>query len=142
VSLLAEILGHHVRKHKLGVVLTGDSGFLLARDPDTVLAPDVAFIRADRLAAEPLGERYWPGAPDLAIEVRSPSTTRKKVHDRALALLDAGVRLVWIVDPASRTVTVYRSATDIETLSDDAELRAPSLLPGFRCPIADLFVNT
>jgi Uma2 family endonuclease len=141
-AFLAGILGLHVRKHKLGVVLSNDSGFLLERDPDTVLGPDLAFIRAERLAAQPLTEGYWPGAPDLAIEVRSPSTTRKEFRDRALALLAAGFPLLWMVDAASRTVTVYRSATDFETLSESAELEAPDILPGFRCPIADLFLNT
>jgi Uma2 family endonuclease len=141
VSLLDGILGHHVRKHKLGVVLAGDPGFLLARDPDTVLAPDIAFIRADRIAVQPLGEGYWPGAPDLAVEVLSPANAPKEAHDKALAWLHAGALLVWVVDPAPRTVTVYRSATDIQPLTQGAELDAPSLLPGFHCPITDLFIN-
>ena len=121
--------------------MTGDPGFLLERDPDTVLAPDIAFIRAERLAAQPLTQRYWPGVPDLAIEIRSPSTSRREFRDRALALLAAGFPLVWMVDVASRTVTVYRSATDSEILSEGAELEAPDILPGFRCPIAELFTD-
>lgn len=141
VGRLDRLLGNYVTQHKLGEVLPGDPGFLLARDPDTVLAPDIAFIRARRLAAHPLGEGFWPGAPDLAVEVLSPGNSAKEAHDKALAWLDAGVLLVWVVAPASRTATVYRSATDIETLARDAELEAPSLLPGFHCPIADLFIN-
>jgi len=141
VSRLDRLLGNHVRKHKLGAVLAGDPGFIVARDPDTVLGPDIAFIRAERLAAEPLAEGFRPGAPDLAVEILSRGDTGKEVHNKALAWLDAGAALVWVVNPARRTVTVYRSASDIETLSVGAELDGGDLLPGFRCPIADLFVN-
>jgi Uma2 family endonuclease len=140
-SFLDGILGIHVRRNKLGVVLSNDAGFLLERDPDTVLGPDLSFIRAERLAVQPLTEGYWPGPPDLAIEIRSPSTTRKEFRDRALALLAAGIPLVWMVDAASRTVTVYRSATDVEILSEGADLEAPDILPGFCCPVADLFTD-
>ena len=138
---LAALLDRHVGEHNLGLVITGEPGFLLARDPDTVRAPDIAFIRAERLAAEPLAEGFRPGAPDLAVEILSRGDTGKEVHNKALAWLDAGAALVWVVNPARRTVTVYRSASDIETLTVGAELDAGELLPGFRCPIADLFVN-
>jgi len=141
ISLLDGILGVYVRKHKLGAVLAGDPGFLVARDPDTVLGPDIAFLRAERLAAEPLGEGFRPGAPDLAVEILSRGDTVKGVHDKALAWLDAGAALVWVVNPARRTVTVFRSASDIETLTAGAELDGGELLPAFRCPIADLFAN-
>jgi len=141
ISRLDRLLGNHVEKHKLGAVLAGDPGFIVARDPDTVLGPDIAFIRAERLAAEPLGEGFRPGAPDLAVEILSRGDTVKEVHNKALTWLDAGAALVWVVNPARRTVTVYRSASDIETLTVGAELDGGELLPGFRCPIADLFVN-
>ncbi|HUT32841.1 MAG TPA: Uma2 family endonuclease [Planctomycetota bacterium] len=141
ISRLDRLLGNHVEKHKLGAVLAGDPGFVVARDPDTVLGPDIAFIRAERLAAEPLGEGFREGAPDLAVEILSPGQAPREGHEKALAWLDAGAALVWVVNPARRTVTVYRSATDIETLPPTAELDGAPLLPGFRCPIADLFVN-
>ena len=141
VMRLAALLDRHVGEHNLGLVLTGEPGFLLARDPDTVRAPDIAFIRAERLAAAPPREAFWPGAPDLAVEVLSPGDTVKEVHDKALAWLDAGAALVWVVNPARRTVTAYRSVSDIETLTVGAELDGGELIPGFRCPIADLFGN-
>jgi Uma2 family endonuclease len=141
ISRLDRLLGNHVEKHKLGAVLAGDPGFLIARDPDTVLGPDIAFIRSDRLAAEPIGEGFRPGAPDLAVEVLSPGDAVHEVHHKALAWLDAGAVLVWVVNPASRTVTVYRSAAEIQTLPAGADLDGGTLLPSFRCPIADLFVN-
>lgn len=139
VALLAQILGPYVRRHKLGTVLAGDPGFIVARDPDTVLGPDVGFISAERLAAEPLGDGFREGAPDLAIEVISPSQAPREVHEKALAWLDAGAALVWVVNPAARTVTVYRSRTDAATLSAADELDGAPLLPGFRCPVAHLF---
>ncbi len=141
VTRLAGMLDRHVRERNLGLVLSGDPGFFLARDPDTVRAPDIAFIRADRLAAAPPREAFWPGAPDLAVEVVSPGDALSEVRDKALAWLDAGAALVWVVNPARRAVTVFRSPSDIETLSAGAELDGGDLLPGFRCPIADLFVN-
>ncbi len=141
ISLLDGILGPYVRKHKLGAVLAGDPGFIVARDPDTVLGPDVAFISAERLAAEPLGDGFREGAPDLAVEVLSPGQPPREGHDKALAWLDAGAALVWVVNPARRTVTVYRSASDTETLSATAELDGSPLLPGFRCPVAGIFAH-
>ncbi len=141
ITILAEILGPYVRKHRLGKVLSGDPGFIVARDPDTVLGPDVAFISAERLAAEPLGEGFREGAPDLAVEVLSPGQAPREGHEKALAWLDAGAALVWVVNPSARTVRVYRSPSDIETLSAPAELDGGALLPGFRCPIGDLFLS-
>ena len=139
VSLLAQILGPYARRHKLGKVLAGDPGFIVARDPDSVLGPDVAFISAERLAAEPLGDGFREGAPDLAVEVLSPGQALREGHEKALAWLNAGAALVWVVNPAARTVRVYRSRADAETLSAPDELDGGALLPGFRCPIADLF---
>ncbi|MBM4040237.1 MAG: Uma2 family endonuclease [Planctomycetes bacterium] len=142
ISLLDGILGVYVRKHRLGAVLAGDPGFIVARDPDTVLGPDIAFISAEHVAAEPLGEGFREGAPDLAIEVISPGQALREVHEKALAWLDAGAALVWVVNPAARTVKVYRSRTDTETLSAADELDGGALLPGFRCCIADLFARS
>ena len=141
VVRLTAALDSHVRKNKLGLVLTGEPGFTLARDPDTVRTPDVAFIRADRLAEAPKKGGFWPGPPDLAAEVLSPNDTIHKAHEKALAWLEAGTALVWVLNPAWRTVTVYRSPDDIQTLTDQAALEGGDLLPGFHCPIADLFAT-
>ncbi|MBM4038454.1 MAG: Uma2 family endonuclease [Planctomycetes bacterium] len=92
-------------------------------------------------AAEPLGEGFREGAPDLAVEVLSPDQSPREGHEKALAWLDAGAALVWVVNPAARTVSVYRSRTDTETFSVAAELDGGTLLPGFRCPVAGLFGN-
>ena len=138
---LAELLGPFVRKHDLGLGMGGDPGFVLSRDPDTVLAPDVAFISRERLATNPAGPAFWRGAPDLAVEVMSPNDRVHEVDEKAKAWIEAGVRMVWVVNPAWRTVTVYRSATDLKTLTEDSDLDGQDVLPGFRCRVADLFLT-
>ena len=127
-----------MKDHGLGTVLGAETGFTLSRDPDTVRVPDIAFIRRDRLPVE-LPEGYWPAAPDLAVEVVSPNDTIREVDEKAKAWLAAGTMMVWVVNPAWHTVTVYRSATDIKTLTEDDELTGDDVLPGFRCRIAEIF---
>jgi Uma2 family endonuclease len=141
LSCLSGLLSGHIREHKLGLAAAGRPGFLLARDPDTVLAPDLAFIRRDRLAANPATDAYWPGAPDLAAEVMSPGDTLREGKDKANAWLAAGVRMVWVANPARRTITVYRSAADVKTLTEDGDLDGQDVLPGFRCRVADIFLT-
>jgi len=138
-SRLCARLANHVESRGLGVVLAGDPGFLLASDPDTVLAPDVAFIRNEHIPPELSDERYWPGPPDLAVEVVSHRRPARALHKKAMAWLDFGVLLVWVVHPEQRTVTVYRPGAEPETLSEGDSLDGHDLLPGFRCPVADLF---
>ncbi|MBM4043441.1 MAG: Uma2 family endonuclease [Planctomycetes bacterium] len=141
-SRLQVLLGSYVLKNRLGEIASSDTGFRLASDPDTVLAPDVAFISAERCRAVENKQGFFEGAPDLAIEVVSPSDTRSEVADKVSAWLDAGARMVWVVHPARRTVTVYRSATDIETLTERDELDGHDVVPGFRCRVGDLFEPT
>jgi Uma2 family endonuclease len=131
------LLRSFVKEHGLGKVVGTDSGFVLFDDPPTVRAPDVAFVREERLAFD--RERFAPFAPDLAVEVLSPSNTMSEIHDKVLDYLDAGTRLVWVVDPASRTVTVYRSRDDIRLLRADDEIGGADVLPGFRCRVSELF---
>ena len=104
---IIRLLVNHVDERRLGKVYANDTGFLLERSPDTVLGPDVAFVQRDRLHLEP--ERgYFPGPPDLAVEVRSPGDSRRQVREKAEALIAHGCRLVLTVDPPERTVTVHR----------------------------------
>jgi Uma2 family endonuclease len=132
-------LGQHVEQQQLGRVLGADPGFLIARDPDTVRAPDIAFIHKDRLPAEEPSEAFWPGAPDLAVEVVSPSDTLGDVDDKVKTWLDAGAAAVWVVNPKWRSVTVYHSAADIKTLTESDDLDGGDVVPGFRCPVRDIF---
>ncbi len=134
-------LARHVEEHELGTIFTAETGFLLARDPDTVRAPDVAFIHKEHFPAAPPEEAFWPGAPDLAVEVLSPYDTLGEIDEKVKAWLDAGAAMVWVVNPRWRNVVVYRSATDIKTLTDRDELTGEETVPGFRCRVGDLFTN-
>ncbi len=141
MSAFNELLRYYARTHKLGSVLGGDPSFLLERDPDTVRGPDVAFIRRERLAANPLAHAAWPGAPDLAVEILSPSDTRREANEKVAAWLEAGARMAWVVNPDRRSVAVHRPGAGIETLTEDADLDGQDVLPGFRCRVADLFLG-
>jgi Uma2 family endonuclease len=136
---LHSLLGRHVLQHGLGQLFFAETGFLLARDPDTVRAPDIGFIRKDRLAGEPPEEAFWPGAPDLAVEVVSPSDTTGEVDEKVGSWLEAGAKMVWVVSPKWRSVTVYRSATDIRTLTENDDLDGDDVVPGFRCRVGEIF---
>ena len=133
-------LVQHVREHKLGVVCGAETGFKIAQNPDTVRAPDISFIsqaEMDRIG-DPDG--YWPGAPDLAVEVISPSDTVSEVEEKVQEYLQAGTRLVWVVSPRLLTVTVYRSLTDIKILTVNDTLDGEDVVPGFRFPVNEIFV--
>ncbi|MBI3466621.1 MAG: Uma2 family endonuclease [Planctomycetes bacterium] len=139
VGDLHGLLWSFVRQQKLGRVFGAETGFLLARSPDTVRAPDVAFVRQERLLGVRPKEAFWPGAPDLAAEVVSPGDTASEVEETALAWLAAGTLLVWIVDPKSRTIMVYRSPTDVQTLTESDRLDGQDVVPGFSCQVAEVF---
>lgn len=120
---------------RLGRVLAAETGFCLGRDPDTVRAPDLAFVRAGREPADPAG--YAELAPDLVAEVVSPSDSATSVTRKALAWLDAGVAVVWVVDPGSGSVTVYRP--DALAVLRDGDTLTDPLLPGLALPVRDLW---
>jgi Uma2 family endonuclease len=132
-------LAHYAETHNLGAVFEGETGFLLASDPDTVRAPDIAFIGRERLAAEEPTEAFWPGAPDLAVEVVSPGDTVHEVDDKVKTWLDAGAKMVWVVDPKWRSVTVYRSSEQVKILTENEELSGEDVLEGFCRKVRDLF---
>lgn len=127
----------HVEAHNLGEVFAAETGFRLKRAPDTVMAPDVAFVVRERVPAQIPG--YFEGPPDLAVEIVSPYDTRAEVKKKAWDWLAAGARRVWIVQPRRRTVTVYRSRSDIRLLTEADHLDGEDVVPGFSCPVAELF---
>jgi Uma2 family endonuclease len=133
-------LWQHVQAHQLGEVCAAETGFLLASNPDTVRAPDVAFISKQRVEAIGEVEGYWPGPPDLAIEVVSPNDTYAEVEGKVLTWLDAGSRMVIVVNPRQQTVSVYRSRTDIAILTKNDTLDGKDVVPGWTLAIEDLFV--
>lgn len=132
-------LAGFVRRRRLGVVVANDTGFVLSRAPDTVRGPDVAFVTAERFAA--VGDRVsvFPGAPDLAVEVLSPSNTPSGVHAKVGDYLAAGTRLVWVVDSEAETVAVHRSLLSPRRLGGEEILEGEDVLPGFRVRVARLF---
>ena len=121
-----------------GEVFIG-TGFLITRNPDTVRAPDVALVLADRLPDGDLPRAYFPFAPDIAVEVVSPSDTPLAAHERALMWLDAGSPLVWTLFPDSRSVTVYRPDGSAATLGEDDILDAAPVLDGFSVKVSEMF---
>jgi Uma2 family endonuclease len=128
-------LGSFVLQHKLGAVFAAETGFHLEHDPDTVLAPDIAFIERERFAATGLSGKFWQGAPDLAVEVNSPGDRAAKTQ----AWLTHGVRQVWIVDPAKRTVTIHHRDGQVAVLSETDMLSGGDLVPGFACRVGEIF---
>lgn len=116
-----------------------DVGFILSDDPPTVRVPDLAFLVAARLAVEGVPSGFWRRAPDLAVEVVSPSNTVAEIQEKVVEYLDTGARLVWVVDPKSRSVTAYRSRSDIRLLRMGEALDGADVLPDFHMPLSDLF---
>ena len=135
-------LAQHVKAHALGVVCGAETGFRIHSDPDTVLAPDVAFVRRDRLPPSGPPAGYWPGAPDLAVEVLSPSDTVFEVDAKVAAWLEAGTAVVWVVNAQHRAVTIHRAGTAPRTLSDTATLTGDDVAAGFQMLVADIFTVT
>jgi Uma2 family endonuclease len=127
----------YIRDHHLGVTYAAETGFALT--PDTVLAPDFAFIRADRADSARMERGFSAVMPDLVLEVVSPGDTAAEVQDKASLWLEAGVRLVCVVYPSRRQVVVYRSLQDVRVLTAADSLDGGDVLPGFACPVADLF---
>ena len=134
-------LAVYAREKGLGEVYAAETGFKLSSDPDTVRAPDVAFIRQRRVKEVGETKGYWPGAPDLAVEVLSPDDTVSEVEEKVAEWLEAGAHMVWVVSPKLHTVTVYRSLTDIETLTEKETLDGGNVVPGFQISIAEIFAE-
>ena len=116
-----------------------ETGFILASDPDTVRAPDVAFVARARAEAAGRTVRFWPGAPDFAIEVVSPGDSFGEVESKALSWLTAGATAILVLDPARRSATVYRAGGDTRVFTD-GELDLSDAVPGWRVAVADFFV--
>jgi len=134
---LARRLADHVDARGLGKVYAAETGFTLARDPDTVRAPDVAFIRGNRLPdPEPTG--FPDLAPDLVAEVLSPGDRPGEVLAKVADWLSAGTRLVWVIDPARRVARVYRDDGTERIVTADQMLEGEDVVPGFSCELASV----
>jgi len=127
----------HVEAGELGEVF-GEAGYVLARDPDTVRGPDLSFVTRDRLSNFD-DTRFFSGAPDLAVEILSPSNRRGAMHAKVADYLAAGARMVWVVDPARRSITTYRTLLAPRRLASNEALDGEDVLPGLVIPLDTIF---
>jgi Uma2 family endonuclease len=132
-------LHQFVRSRKLGIVVTAETGFILARDPDTVRAPDAAFVRQDRIPESGRPSKFWIGPPDLAVETMSPDDTVFDVDEKVREWVAAGARLVWVINPRHQTVTIYRPDNTAKILGVTDTLDGMDVVPGFQIAVAELF---
>lgn len=129
-----------VRRHQLGVAFAAETGFVV-RTPagESVLAPDVAFLRKERLPETDLPSGFCPIVPDLVVEVVSPNETESAVREKAQEWLSGGVQVVWIVDPQRRVVEVWRADGQVQVLSENEVLDGAPVLTGLKIPLKEVF---
>jgi Uma2 family endonuclease len=137
---LYPVISAYNRKQRLGVVRGSSAGYWMHNQ--NCRAPDISFIPRARLEAlgfKPNSRGFFPGAPDLAIEILSPNNTRAEIEDRLRDFFASGTQIIWIINPDSESVEVCHSLTQRKLIGSGGFLEGEHLLPGFRYPIADLF---
>lgn len=138
-ALVTGLLVTHVRAHKLGKVYAAETGFKLMTDPDTVRAPDVAFVSQKRLDEVGPVQGYWPGAPDLVVEVISSNDLYTEVSEKVGEWLEAGSKMVVVINPRRHQVLVHHSPTDVKVLGKDDTLESGNVVPGWELHVKELF---
>ena len=133
------LLGAHVRLNGLGRVFAAETGFTVERHPDTMRAPDAAFVSNLRLPQGELPDGFLELAPDLAVEVVSPSDSRREIQEKAEGWLLAGTHLVWVINPVTRAAMIYRSRGDVQHATEEDYLHGEDVVPGFSCRLGVLF---
>lgn len=136
---LASALHNFVTPRALGTLVASDSGVWLERNPDTVREPDIAYFSAAKMPLDTDIDGYAEVAPDLVVEIRSPSDSRRDVHDKARMWISHDVSLVWVIHPDARTVDVHRPNRAVTTLAADDILDGVDVLAGFTHPLAEVF---
>jgi len=131
-------LAQYVDENRLGTVYAAETGFRLTSDPDTVRAPDVAFVSRARVEGVGEVEGFWPEAPDLAVEVVSPGDSYTDVEEKVFDWLDAGTKMV-VINPRQRSATVYKSPSDITALAEADVLVGGDVVPGFELALQEIF---
>jgi Uma2 family endonuclease len=134
---IVTLLANHLRPGRLGWVFSAETGFILFNDRQTVRSPDAAVVLRERLAAPP--DSFVPLAPDLAVEVLSPSDRMADAMSKISMYLQAGVRLVWLVDPETHTVSIFRQGAAPQTIGAGDTLDGADVLPDFMVPVAEIF---
>jgi Uma2 family endonuclease len=119
-----------------GTLVCNDAGFITERDPDSVRGPDISYWSKERLKEVPVG--YIEISPDMLVEVLSPSNTRKQILEKLREYFAKGVRLVWVISPEDRTLTVYRTPDEGRLLHETAKVTGEDVLAGFECRVSDL----
>lgn len=138
-AAVTELLRSHVRRLGLGIVVAADFGFILARNPDTLRGPDVAFISKRRAQEHGDSARAFDGAPDLAVEVLSPSNTPEGIRAKVAEYLAAGTRSVWVIDSGLRGVTVYADLLSPRVLGEGDFLEGSEVVTDFRVRVGEFF---
>ena len=136
---IASIIGAYIRGKDLGVGFTAETGFVTGRAPDSVRAPDVAFVSKERLAGGRAPDGFVQTAPDLAVEVVSPNDSAAAIDAKVKEYFVAGARLVWVVYPGTKSVTAHRSPDETETLHEGAVLDGEPVFEDFQVPVSELF---
>jgi Uma2 family endonuclease len=136
---LAAALRAFVHPRRLGRIVVGEVGFVLRRNPDTVRAADIAFVRRERLPAGDLPRGFFEGAPDLVVEILSPSDRYTDILRKVSEWLEAWAAMVWVVDPEHHGVMVFRPDGTLRLLGESDSLEGEEVLPGFRYPVGELF---
>jgi Uma2 family endonuclease len=129
-------IGNFVEDHDRGTVVSNDTGFVTERAPDTVRGPDISYWSKERLHEVPVG--YIDVAPDMLVEVQSPSNTSKQIRAKLKEYFAKGVRLVWVIAPEDRTLTIYRTHDEGRVLHETAKATGEEVLPGFTCLVSEL----
>lgn len=129
-------LGNFIDTGPGGTLVCNDTGFITDRNPDSVRGPDISYWTKERLKEVPIG--YIDIAPDMLVEVLSPSNTWKQIHKKLEEYFARGVRLVWVIAPEDRTLTIYRTADEGRVLHETAPVTGEDVLPGFSCRVSDL----
>jgi Uma2 family endonuclease len=129
----------YVEENDLGLCFAAETGFLVAQNPDMVLAPDFAFIAKNHLT-QPITDKFIPIIPDLVIETRSPSDSAKRITSKVQEWLDAGVRMILEINPKKKLLTVYRPGKKPQLLSSGDTFSGDDVLPGFELAVSKLFL--
>jgi Uma2 family endonuclease len=128
----------YVRAKRLGKVFAAETGFIISRNPDTARAADVSFVSAERIPPTRV-RGFFPGPPDLAVEVVSPSDHRSAVSAKVEEWLAAGTKSVWVVDPLNRSIEAHGQMGDVRIYRADQKLTDEPTLPGFVLPLMEVF---
>jgi len=140
IANLTSLLTRHVKERSLGIVTGAETGYKLAFSPDTVRAPDVGFVRADRIPSSGPPEAFFPGPPDLAVEVLSPDDRPSEVAEKVRDWIDSGTPMVWVIDPKKGSARVYRADGAIGTVAATESLDGMEIVPGFTCRLPEVLV--